>query len=259
MAANSKLGWATAGAIAWAYLGLAAALGPGVREGKPPLGFGLGHAPDTLVIPGKIRELTEKGGHIHLVIETPDGLPSRFVPPPDLRRGGQLKGGFGGEPGSDQDGRMDSVPRNAPADGPGGFSDMGLPAAAPGQHIALPDGVSVEFIPPRGDWERMPRIKVSSGEQPWKLPRGGYGIVAGPYFLRMTPHDVLIVPRARMKETLKRFVKQRRGDEAGPDARDGRKDKRPRGEGEPRRQPAGDGRAGDGPWGEGPPHDFGGE
>lgn len=212
MAGNAKLGWATAGAIAWAYLGLLAALGPGVRDGLPPLDMQLGHPPGSIVIPGRLLALKEHGGRLELRIGTPDGQPTpvKLVPlGPDGRplRQGQEKRPMDQPPGDGQE-----LP--APLEGP--------------RPASLPPDVQVEFVADPGREARKPEMHIESGEHPFRLPGGGAGVMAGNYLVHVTPGEVRLIPREVIGEKLRERMRDRRDQRRGA-GRDG--------EAENRRQP----------------------
>lgn len=193
MAGNAKLGWATAGAIAWAYLGLLAALGPGVREGLPPLGLQLGHAPGSIVIQGRLLALTELGGLLELRIGTLDGRPApvQLIPPGQVGRAQQ----------PETPGKFDRPPRD----------EQEAPQAPLGALPAtLPPNLKVEFVLDPGGEPRKPEFQLESGERPFRLPGGGAGLMTRDYLVHIAPGEVRLVPREAIGEKLRERMRRQR-------------------------------------------------
>jgi hypothetical protein len=80
---NRKLLWVVIPAIVWAWLGLAAALGPPPGHGRPggegPVRFGIGPAGDAVFISGVLKRVEERPEQLVLTIELAPGAEHQIL------------------------------------------------------------------------------------------------------------------------------------------------------------------------------------
>jgi hypothetical protein len=156
---NRKLLWVVLPAMLWAWLGVAAALGPppGLPPpgGEPPVRFGIGPATNGVYLTGVVKRVVEEPGQLTITIET-TSIKSAAT-------------GTGAQP---------------------------TPGADTQPSPGMPPGLKVEYVAPGKLPAGPPELKLmGTMRQAKRLPSGASGILTERFLLKIDERGVRVLPR----------------------------------------------------------------
>jgi hypothetical protein len=156
---NRKLLWVVLPAILWAWLGVAAALGPPPGQpppgGEPPVRFGIGPAANGVYLSGVVKRVVEEPGQLTITIESASNT--------------LMAPGTGAQPTPGADAQP-----------------------APG----IPPGLKVEYVKPGELPPGPPELRLMGKmREGRRLPSGASGILTERFMLKIDERGVRIMPR----------------------------------------------------------------